>query len=45
MNESCQSDAGASETGPARERPTIVELFKVFLTAGGISFGGGVSRT
>jgi chromate transporter len=42
MNESSRSGAGASEMGPARERPTIGELFKVFLTAGGISFGGGV---
>jgi len=31
-----------SEAGAARGRPTLIELFKVFLTAGAISFGGGV---
>ena len=31
-----------SEAGPARARPTLGELFTVFLTAGAISFGGGV---
>jgi hypothetical protein len=42
MNEGCQSGADLSEAPPVRERPTIGELFKVFLTAGAISFGGGV---
>src|SRR5258708_12877903 len=42
MNEGSQSDAGVSVAPTAHERPTIGELFKVFLTAGGISFGGGV---
>lgn len=31
-----------SEAGPARACPTLGELFTVFLTAGAISFGGGV---
>ena len=31
-----------SEAGPARAQPTLGELFTVFLTAGAISFGGGV---
>lgn len=42
MNEGGHGDAGLRAMPRARERPTIGELFKVFLTAGGISFGGGV---
>jgi chromate transporter len=42
MNETSHGDADLNEASPARERPTLGELFKVFLTAGGISFGGGV---
>jgi chromate transporter len=37
-NPGATSDAGA----PARNRPQLGELFQVFLTAGAISFGGGV---
>ncbi|HEY1851333.1 MAG TPA: chromate transporter [Candidatus Binataceae bacterium] len=37
-NAGATSDAGT----PARNRPQLGELFQVFLTAGAISFGGGV---
>jgi chromate transporter len=37
-NPGATSDAGS----PARNRPQLGELFQVFLTAGAISFGGGV---
>jgi chromate transporter len=42
MNEGSRSDANLREASRVPKRPSLGELFKVFLTAGGISFGGGV---
>ena len=42
MKEGSRSGADLREASGALKRPGLGELFKVFLTAGGISFGGGV---
>lgn len=42
MKEGSRSGADLREASGAPKRPGLGELFKVFLTAGGISFGGGV---
>ncbi|MGH7906802.1 MAG: chromate transporter [Candidatus Binataceae bacterium] len=41
MNDASVSDLGAAQAAPAK-RPSLANIFKVFLMAGAISFGGGV---